>query len=124
MIKEGYTFRVKYVNRGYKRDGNPYLNFSIGDKVTNGEAYKWQNYTVWDSGVDQGLVDGDEITITKINSVSTSEYKGKLRHSLDLEYTISDGTFTAPQEQPYNAPREQGFSIPQEEDSVQLPFDI
>ena len=87
MIKvmSKYKTKVKYVKHR-TGDFGPLTSFSIGDKIKNADPEQWMNYTVTVYS-DVNLKDGDEVTFTSIDSISSRVYDGKVYY--DIVATIA-----------------------------------
>ena len=141
MIKVGgnFEYREKWVkHRPY--DGRDITSFNIGDKIKGADS-QWQNYqfTVWEY---VPIKDNDRVKITRIDSISTSMYNGKIYHN--LSGTIEIVTADVKQFAEDNAPAQQHYQQSQQtqvapkafadetkpaweaptDDDVTLPFDV
>lgn len=116
MIKEGYQYNVKYVKHLMTRKESPFTVFSIGGKIKNNPNKKYQYYDciVWNRHVN--IVDGDKITIVKIESIETSEYNGKTKLTLVLDVDTTENLINTDT-------TESSISIA-EDDNTSLPFEL
>lgn len=84
-VNSKYPTKVKYVKHR-TGDFGALTQFSIGDKVKNSNPDQWLNYTVTVYS-DVSLNDGDEVTFTSIDSISSRYYDGKVYY--DIVATIA-----------------------------------
>lgn len=86
-INSQYPTKVKFVKHK-ANDRGAFTTFSIGDKVKDSDPAQYQNYgvTVFD---DLPINDGDEITITSIESISSRVYNGKVFTDLVVKVDTS-----------------------------------
>lgn len=109
-VNSQYPSKVKYVKHGAS-DRGAWTRFSIGDKVKDADPPQYINYSVFVSG-DLPINDGDEVTITAIESISSRIYNGKLQY--DMVATVD----TSKMVQPAHADPEWGNA------PANLPFEL
>jgi len=92
-VNSQYPSRVKYIKHEQTRNGTPVTKFQIGDKVKDSEQYVNYTVTVYS---ELALNDGDEVTITQIDSIAVREYNGNQYHDI-VAHVVKSGTQPAPQ---------------------------
>jgi len=120
-MQKGWKYRTKWVKKGVSKNGNPWVSFSVSEKVTdNSGSSMWANWRIM-AMQDLDVREEDDIEIVSIDSISSSIYKGKLQHTLWCEINL-----IIPE--PEYAETDDGFegnSIePDKEDEDRLPFDL
>lgn len=102
MIKcnSQYPSRVNYVKHK-ENDRGAVTTFSIGDKIKDappidGKA-QYVNYTVT-VYEHLDINDGDEVTLTSIDSLSVREYNGKVYRDIVARVTVNNAVQPAHQE--------------------------
>lgn len=117
MIKEGYKYSVKYVKHLMTKKDNPFTVFSIGGKIkgSSDNRYHYYDCIVWNRHVD--IVDGDKLTIVKIESIEPSEYNGKIKYTLVLDVETQEAYVDV-------VPSSKSDAVVIVDDNASLPFDL